>query len=159
MAKHVAHEESEAAKVLGELATRVESDKVDEFTLSRLEKLAASSKDSDWINYIYVMGAISAIRDDVDAVRKYYTQALDVEGNTFKTRFNFAQSLAMVGKFAESYVQAKAAETISPTSEHITGLMENISSKMLDEMWEDMKEDTEEDLTRMCMMNFAAGEK
>ena len=146
-----------AAKVLDELASRVAEGDIDEFTLSRLEKSAATSKDVDWINYIYVMGAISALRQDKDAVRKYYAQALDVNGNTFQTRFNFARSLAMTGQYCEAFLQAKAALEIRPTSEQAAALLESISKRMIEEMWEDMENDSEEDLTRMCMMNFAAG--
>lgn len=91
------------------------------------------------------------------AVRKYYIQALDVNGSTFKTRFNFAQSLAMTGQYCEAYVQAKAALEILPTSGQAAALLESISERMIEEMWEDMENDSEEDLTRMCMMNFAAG--
>lgn len=157
MSPHVPQEESMAAKVLDELASRAAQGDVDEFTLSRLEKSAATSQDIDWINYVYVMGAISALRQDKDAVRKYYVQALDVNGSTFKTRFNFAQSLAMTGQYCEAYAQAKAALEILPTSGQAAALLESISERMIEEMWKDMENDSEEDLTRMCMMNFAAG--
>ena len=115
-----------AAKVLDELASRAAQGDVDAFTLSRLEKSAATSRDVDWINYVYIMGAISALRQDKDAVRKYY-------------------------------VQAKAALEILPTSGQAAALHESISERMIEEMWKDMENDSEEDLTRMCMMNFAAG--
>lgn len=146
-----------AAKVLDELVTRTAQGKVDEFTLSRLEKSATTAKDIDWINYIYVMGAISALRQDKDAVRKYYVQALDMSGSTFQTRFNFAQSLAMTGQYCEAFAQAKAALEILPTSGQAAALLESISEQMVEEMWKDMENDSEKDLTRMCMMNFAAG--
>ena len=157
MSMHLPQEESMAAKVLDELASRAAEGGIDEFTLSRLEKSAATSKDVDWINYIYVMGAISALRQDKDAVRKFYTQALDVNGSTFQTRFNFARSLAMTGQYCEAFPQAKAALEIRPTSEQAAVLLESISNRMIEEMWKDMETDSEEDLTRMCMMNFAAG--
>ncbi|MBU4525021.1 MAG: hypothetical protein KUA37_08430 [Desulfomicrobium sp.] len=146
-----------AARVLDELVSRAAQGEVDDFTLSRLEKSAATSKDVDWINYVYVMGAISALRQDKDAVRKYYYQDLDVNGSTFQTRFNFAQSLAMTGQYCEAYAQAEAALEILPTSGQAAALIESISERMIEEMWEDMKNDSEKDLTRMCMMNFAAG--
>ncbi|MBV1748327.1 MAG: hypothetical protein KUA36_09265 [Desulfomicrobium sp.] len=157
MSPHVPQEESMAARVLDELVSRAAQGEVDDFTLSRLEKSAATSKDVDWINYVYVMGAISALRQDKDAVRKYYYQDLDVNGSTFQTRFNFAQSLAMTGQYCEAYAQAEAALEILPTSGQAAALIESISERMIEEMWEDMKNDSEKDLTRMCMMNFAAG--
>lgn len=157
MSPHVPQEESMAARVLDELVSRAAQGEVDDFTLSRLEKSAATSKYVDWINYVYVMGAISALRQDKDAVRKYYYQDLDVNGSTFQTRFNFAQSLAMTGQYCEAYAQAEAALEILPTSGQAAALIESISERMIEEMWEDMKNDSEKDLTRMCMMNFAAG--
>jgi tetratricopeptide (TPR) repeat protein len=157
MCPHVPQEESMAAKVLDELAIRAAQGDVDEFTLSRLEKSAATSRDVDWINYLYVMGAISALRQDKDAVRKYYTQALDANGGTFKTRFNFAQSLALTGQYCDAFAQAKAALEILPTSGQAADLLESISARMIEEMWKDMDNDSDQDLTRMCMMNFAGG--
>jgi hypothetical protein len=92
-----------------------------------------------------------------DAVRKYYVQALDVNGSTFQKRFNFAQSLEVIGQYCEAYAQAKAALEILPTSGQAAALLESISAKMIEEMWADMENNSEKDLTRMCMMNFAAG--
>lgn len=92
-----------------------------------------------------------------DTERKYFNQTLDVNGSTFQKRFNFAQSQAMTGQYCEAYAQAKAALEILPTSRQAAALLESISERMTEEMWEDMENDSEEDLTRMCMMNFAAG--
>jgi hypothetical protein len=63
----------------------------------------------------------------------------------------------MTGQYCEAFLQAKAALEIRPTSEQAAALLESISKRMIEEMWEDMENDSEEDLTRMCMMNFAAG--
>jgi hypothetical protein len=90
-------------------------------------------------------------------VRKYYVQALDVNGSTFQKRFNFAQSLAMTGQYCEAYAQAKKALEILRTSGQAADLLESISERMIEEMWEEMENDSEKHLTRMCMTNFQLG--
>ncbi len=90
-------------------------------------------------------------------MRKYYVRALDVNGSTFQKRFNYAQSLAMTGQYCQAYAQAKAALEILPTSGQAAALLESISERMIEEMWKDMENESEKDLTRMCMMNVAAG--
>ena len=57
-----------------------------------------------------------------------------------------------------AHVQAARGASAFPTDQDLASLRAEVLEKMTTEMWADMENDTEEDLTHMCMMNFAAGE-
>ena len=63
----------------------------------------------------------------------------------------------MTGQYCKAYTSAKTALEILLISGQAAVLLESISARMIEEMWEDMDNDSEKDLPRMRMMNFTDG--
>lgn len=155
---HAAQPETICAKLVLELASLAEKGIPDEFTLARIESGAKATKDADPRHFLYVMGAIAALRGDVDAVRKHFESCIEIHGMDAITAYNYASALLGTGHSVLAYAQARKGVTAFPMDDDLRELLSDVTARMTAEMWDDMDHDSEEDLTRMCMINFAAGD-
>lgn len=150
--------ETVCAGLVAELAELAKRGIPDEFTLARFENVARANKDNDTRHFLYVMGAVAALRGDVDAVQRHFDNCISLHGYDAVTAYNYTSSLLGAGYSVLAHVQAVRGTSAFPTDQDLASLRAEVLGKMTTEMWADMENDTEEDLTRMCMMNFAAGE-
>ncbi len=153
-----AQPETICARLVIELASLVGDGVPDEFTLARIESAARAAKDVDPRHFLYVMGALAALRGDVDAVQGHFESCIAIHGFDAVTAYNYASSLLGAGHSVLAHAQAKRAVAAFPTDAELRELLSEITEKITSEMWDDMENDTEEDLTRLCMMNFASGD-
>ncbi len=156
---HTAQPDTICAKLVLELASLAEKGVPDEFTLARIENAAKMAKDADPRHFLYVMGAIAALRGDVDAVQKHFESCVGLHGQDSVTAYNYASALLGAGYPVLAYAQAKHGAAAFPMDEDLRRLLADVVEKMTTDMWDDMEHDTEGDTTKMCMMSFAAGEE
>jgi len=152
-------EETICANLLAELKELASSGATNEFSLARIENAAKAARDADPRHYLYVMGAIAAFRNDVDGVVDYFERCITMYGGDSITYCNYAALLLEAKHYALAFVQAKKGAEAFPMDNDLHELLAMISDQMHASMWKEMEDDKEEELSKMCMMNFAAGKE
>jgi len=136
---------SKGSQLLNDLYELTFSGNINELAIQRIVREAEKIKFEDPLNYYYIMGAVSCVRNDEEGMHKYYQKALEQFGNYALTRFNYAVSLHRLGYLSEAKDQARKACVLASTTEKYQEFYERVHFELTNkQMWSEMEKESED---------------
>jgi hypothetical protein len=100
---------SKAKEIMETLRLMASAEDLDDFSLRKLERDAAQLKKADAASAYMVLGAVAALRGNVEDVRRHHRASVTVSGGSTDAYRNYVVSLAAVGEMDESFNVASEA--------------------------------------------------
>lgn len=140
---------SKGLELLNDLYELVFSGNINELAIQRIIHEAEKIKSEDPLNYYYIMGAASCVRNREEDMHNYYQEALDQFGNYALTHFNYAVSLHRLGYLFVAKEQVRKACVLSPTTEKYLEFYDRIHFELTNkQMWSEMETESEDEINQ-----------